>query len=478
MLADSISYKNGCNVSSLKWGRRILSLFLSFALVLCPLFIRLTATIVFAESKDWTWEDSGHNRHTRAELNEILSNHKEWLNTLNEKLGKVGDDEWNKIFKKDSRFINPLQALKWYDINNEPKTENQQLLNLLRDLTQDKRRMNLTQAILYRADLSSADLEGAILNGADLSNSKLTHAKLNYASLNATSFFSSEMVGAELMWADLKGADFNLVNLRGAILHNSDLTRATFFHADLQGSVLRWVNLKDAFFYAADLEGAKFNPTEQPDLWGISEARNLDRLDYDPTPAGLNGLKKSFGDAGFIRAKNQVIAALRRHDSSYFDKVLFDWTCEFGANPARPLLLIGLFWLLFGMAYWRALYLKGTSGLYLVASGQRLNKGEERLHAIRLSYNKITKSNKLYKWWAKRGIGAALMTALLFSLMSAFNLGFRDFDFGRWIRSLQPREFDIKPRGWLRTISGLQSLLSVYLLALFLLSYFSSPFDV
>ena len=60
--------------------------------------------------------------------------------------------------------------------------------------------------------------------------------------------------------------------------------------------------------------------------------------------------------------------------------------------------------------------------------------------------------------------------------MSTFNIGFRQWNFGRWIRLVMPQEFDIKADGWLRVVSGLQSLLSVGLLALALLSYFGDPF--
>ncbi len=67
-------------------------------------------------------------------------------------------------------------------------------------------------------------------------------------------------------------------------------------------------------------------------------------------------------------------------------------------------------------------------------------------------------------------------TAILFSLMSSFNIGFRELNFGRWIRMLQPREFDIKARGFARILSGMQSLLSVGAVALSLLSYFGTPF--
>ena len=61
--------------------------------------------------------------------------------------------------------------------------------------------------------------------------------------------------------------------------------------------------------------------------------------------------------------------------------------------------------------------------------------------------------------------------------MSVFNIGFREFNFSRWIRTLQPREFDIRARDWTRTVSGIQSLLSVAFVALSLLRYFGHPFE-
>ena len=66
---------------------------------------------------------------------------------------------------------------------------------------------------------------------------------------------------------------------------------------------------------------------------------------------------------------------------------------------------------------------------------------------------------------------------MFFSLMSAFNIGFRDINFGRWLRLLTRQEFDIKAVGWARVIAGWQSLISVYLIALWALTYFGRPFD-
>ena len=49
----------------------------------------------------------------------------------------------------------------------------------------------------------------------------------------------------------------------------------------------------------------------------------------------------------------------------------------------------------------------------------------------------------------------------------------------RWLQiaRIQPREYTLRATGWVRTVSGVQSLISVYLVALWVLSYFGRPFE-
>ena len=67
--------------------------------------------------------------------------------------------------------------------------------------------------------------------------------------------------------------------------------------------------------------------------------------------------------------------------------------------------------------------------------------------------------------------------ALQFSILSAVHIGWRDLNVGNWIARMQPREYALRPSGWVRAVSGVQSLLSVYLLALSVLTYFGRPFE-
>ena len=71
---------------------------------------------------------------------------------------------------------------------------------------------------------------------------------------------------------------------------------------------------------------------------------------------------------------------------------------------------------------------------------------------------------------------SALKVAFYFSILSAFSIGWRELNVGNWIARIQRYEFNYRATGWARTVSGVQSLLSVYLLALWALTYFSRPF--
>jgi len=68
------------------------------------------------------------------------------------------------------------------------------------------------------------------------------------------------------------------------------------------------------------------------------------------------------------------------------------------------------------------------------------------------------------------------MTGFYFSFLSAFSIGWKEINVGYWIQRIQFQENTMQATGWLRTISGLQSLISVYLLAMWALTYFGQPF--
>lgn len=271
----------------------------------------------------------------------------------------------------------------------------------------------------------------------------------------------ADLSNAKLQGTDLQGADLSFANLQGARL----------FGADLQGAKLQ----------EADLQGADMtNVRGLPDITRLAFARGLSTISFRPNniPTFV-AWKKALQEAGYTRASKDLVAAIRRNDEpELWETILFDWTCEFGANPLRPLTVLLWLWVAGTTAYAVGLARRSGSGLYLLATGEKIPAGNRRNRVRRMRWE-MPRHGTGWKFpfrfarYARRALG----TAALFSMMSAFNIGFREVNLGRWIRLMQPREFDIKARGWLRVVSGLQSLTSVYLLALAILSHFGTPFD-
>ena len=48
----------------------------------------------------------------------------------------------------------------------------------------------------------------------------------------------------------------------------------------------------------------------------------------------------------------------------------------------------------------------------------------------------------------------AIAWAAWFSLLSAFQIGFREFSVGNWLTRVHPRQFTLEPTGWVRTVAG------------------------
>ena len=112
------------------------------------------------------------------------------------------------------------------------------------------------------------------------------------------------------------------------------------------------------------------------------------------------------------------------------------------------------------------------SGLWMILPADRLTRGRGHERVVRIRPHPA-------KTWRERlrSESRLFCTSLYFSLLSAFHLGWRELNVGAWIARIQPREYMLRATGWVRTVSGLQSLLSVYLLALWVLTYFGRLFE-
>jgi hypothetical protein len=158
---------------------------------------------------------------------------------------------------------------------------------------------------------------------------------------------------------------------------------------------------------------------------------------------------------------------------SLFNYALFELPSGYGLAPGRALWgLLGLI-PIFALPYWIALNRANRrSGIWMVVPADRLARGRGKEKAV------LIHPHDAKTWWEYLvGEYRLLRTSVYFSFLSTFHIGWREFNVGSWTARMQPREYTLRATGWVRMVSGIQSLLSVYLLALWVLTHFGRPFE-
>jgi hypothetical protein len=284
-----------------------------------------------------------------------------------------------------------------------------------------------------QANLTGASLKEADLTQANLSNAQLAGARLEHAHLE----------GAAPFGADLSGARLN-----DAALDKADLTSAR-----LEGVDLRGARLDGADFDSADMQGVKYEPASATENGLIATARNLELMTYLIDSTGLSKLRKQFQDGGFHEQERKTVYAMSRREAElagplerWFKTVAFDWTCKYGMTPGRALQiwvgLLCLCWLVYALL----MHIPGESGIYRIS--KQGEPGREVTVEVQIRPRTVSSGplwrSALEQIWREWQV---LFWALFFSLMSAFNIGFRDINFGRWLRLLPRTEYDLKGLG-------------------------------
>jgi hypothetical protein len=306
----------------------------------------------------------------------------------------------------------------------------------------------------------------------------------------------------------LEGADFTGSDLTNSVFQDAKLKSASFDRWDLTGpaTILRGVkfsgtDLTEASFDHADMTGVHFEPESDklPEAKDIAQAVNLDKMTYDEDPSALAGLRQSFRDGGFALQDSQINYAIHirqrqqyagdcslRFRSStgsfgsctdYLGSKLIDWTCQYGLNVWRPIGIGFGAWGLFTILFFAFMHHPGPSGLYLAVAGGLTLEPDAIRNAPQVQSTKaweLLKQRNILGWLREEI--RLLRIAAFFSLVNGFNIGFKDADIGRWIRLLPAREFEFRAVGWSRTFAGVQALVTLYLLAIWVLCLFGHPF--
>ena len=155
---------------------------------------------------------------TTEDLNEILENHKKWLNNDG---GKKADLREANLIGVNLRGAD-LREANLIGVN-------------LRGAYLSKANLSeadLSGADLKRADLSGADLRGAALRGVNLRYADLIHVDLRYVNL-----IGADLTGAKLLEANLSKADLTGAILRDAYLNYTNLTQTILFNTDLNNVI-------------------------------------------------------------------------------------------------------------------------------------------------------------------------------------------------------------------------------------------------
>jgi hypothetical protein len=138
------------------------------------------------------------------------------------------------------------------------------------------------------------------------------------------------------------------------------------------------------------------------------------------------------------------------------------------------LLVVG-FGVLFTVVYSLTQCFPSFGDIWVVWDENRLDKTKGDYPSQRLSgfpYDPSARPRSRTRFFL-----SVVMLAAYFSLLSALRIGWSGLNFGTWITRMQVREYSLHGTKWVRFASGLQSLISVLLVALAILTYFGAPFE-
>jgi hypothetical protein len=330
---------------------------------------------------------------------------------------------------------------------------------------------------MHQTHLNHANLTGTFLQGADLSDADVTAAVMNYAFYEPSEPPPTSSVARAVgLWTlRWERTDFDeLAKTGNPSFPERWLIFLAAFHQEPVKERSIWNSLG---LFLLEMFG-NFENIQRSNVASPSLIGTLKPSQQDLYP--LLDLRHKLSDAGYQDAELEVNLAYHRHVQSTLGMMAFDWTCEYGAEPLRPLFIALALAFFAILLYWIGFrYQLGTRLLQV----EKLAETETATPiTVHLSRTAKASQHKIPRAFAQisenlREELCLLKCVTFFSLISVVNLGFDGLDFGRWVRMLFWRDYDLKAEGWLRTISGVQSLIGPSLLALSLLGFFGHPFN-
>ena len=248
--------------------------------------------------------------------------------------------------------------------------------------------------------------------------------------------------------------------------------------------------MTDAWFDGANVGGARYEPVSAPNPDHLTNISGITEVTFGKgKSSGLLKLRAALREAGLRGAEQEATYAIRRNErlmleveeknewikfgviESRFELLFFEYTTEWGRSPGQALYImfavLAFMTPVYAVAIVRGTIHRTESGIFKIEPKGRMLflEGSPSL----LEEDRIKRVDG--------ALSAAIIFGFYFSLMSAFQMGWRDLNVGAWLSRMQMSRFSFRARGWTRLVSGIQSLVSVYLLAIWALTYFGRPFQ-
>lgn len=329
---------------------------------------------------------------------------------------------------------------------------------------------NLTEANLSGAHLSGADLTGANLTRADLRRTILTGANLTKANLTEANLTEANLAGANIKWTDLTSANFTRANLRNATFLPNTMNLAQFSDAKLEGVV--------------GLSSIRLNQKHNEQIYGLFELR---------TSLWNSGFRKEAREIVYLHKYHEIhheiynreialdsskeLIKVANYLNSLWPIVLFEWTTQWGARPTDALKGVIAITIGMGFIYWIALL--RNAQLYIVRPVIKRIENNQYLHDGNYiaTHAKLDPEHGETIGKIKYHLITIPTTAFYFSIVTSTHFGWKEINIGTWITRLQKDHYTFKPMGWLRTVSGIHSLICIYLIAIWALTQFNLLFE-
>jgi len=327
----------------------------------------------------------------------------------------------------------------------------------------DVKFMKRGQKGIHSAKLTVLDgrFERAEFRGMAFKDLTFDNATVFYQMLQTCSFERVKFSFIHIDTSQYEGVLFSHCNFDRGEFNEVQMQYCRFYNDTISGTLLKNCQLNFCEF-----KHTMFEPDSLPDVNYLATATGLDELYYKYKPGPLFNLKKAFENKGFNLASLKVNTAIRRsenQENNLFSKTLnyifLDLTYEYGSNLSRPFFIYLISIFVFGCCYW---FFCGMDELsYILVNEMPLGPGKY----YKMSFVPDNNFNLKNEW-------LFFKTAMLYSFTRSLRLGFGLFDFSKWIQMLQIKEKNFSETHYLKVLAGMQSLISIYLIFLWITASF------